>query len=342
VNAPAHSLLMQQARRLPFVVLVQWLERLAGAQAAAVGALGPYLSEAVRFRHDPSLTFHASDIVAARHVVGNADLDVVELTTSFAGLTGAASPLPPAVIERLCREDDDELAVQRDFLDLFHHRLLGLFYRGRLKSDLPRSSENDGRARPLDWVLRMAGLVPEHAERLTGLTRAQLLALAPLLVTHPPNAQRIVAAVRHILADLVHDTRVHLVELRGGFVRLDESARARLGVDLRLGKTATLGRRAWCPASEVALQLGPLPQAVCARLIPGGDRFRELRAVAELFCPETIAITVELTPSAARPTPLGRGASRLGRSARLKGRGRVPSFRFPLSSTGSDSAHQAS
>jgi len=317
------------ARRLPFVVLVRWLQRLFHADAKG-GAPDPVHTQAgaraggepVRFRHDPGLGFHDADIVEATLVEPVDAPCFVELTTSFCGLTGAASPLPTALIEHLCRDDNDDNAVHRAFLDLFHHRLLGLFFRGLLKCDLARGSEPDGRGRTLDWVLLMAGLAPAHAERLTGLSRPQLLSLAPLLVTYPHNVDRITVALRFILHDLLGDAELRILQLRGTLAEIEPGSRVRLGVDLRLGQTSTLGQRAPAPSSELVVQIMPLPPEACARLCPGGDRFAELCAVAGLFCPETIRVSLELTPTSTPPARLGARGALLGRDAWLRSRGR--------------------
>jgi type VI secretion system protein ImpH len=327
-SADLHGVLAS-AKRLPFVVLIGWLQRLLAAPSQ-LGADGTALAEAVRFRHDPELCFHDADVVAAELIESPSAPSFVQLTTSFAGLTGAASPLPPTLVEHLCRDDNDETTVQREFLDLFHHRLLALFYRGRLKFDLPRSSAPDGVGRTLDWVLLLAGLAPEHAERLTLLSRAQLLTLSPLLVCYPANAERIAVALRFVFADLLVGAEVHIAELRGAFATLEPSSRVRLGVDARLGRSSTLGARAPSPAHELAVQLGPLALEACARLAPGGDRHRALAAVATLFCPETIRVAVELTTRSTPFSQLGAGGALLGRDTWLHGRARPRAVRFVL------------
>jgi type VI secretion system protein ImpH len=328
--APARiNQVLAQAQRLPFVVLVDWLQRLLPTHSA-VGGDGPAYAEAVRFCHDPDLRFHDADVVEASLVEPEVAGGYVQLTTTFAGLTGAASPLPPALIERLCRDDNDESAVQREFLDLFHHRLLCLFFRGRLKFDLPRSSSPLGVGRALDWVMLLAGLAPEHAERLTQLPRAVLLTLAPLLVCYPATAERIAVAVRFVFADLLGEAEVHIAELRGGVATIEPSSRVRLGVDIRLGSTSTLGGRAPSPSQQLTVQIGPLCADACAHLCPGGDRHHEFAAVTTLFCPETIRIAVELTASTTPVVQLGANGALLGRGTWLRGHVRPRAICFSL------------
>ncbi len=85
--------------RLGFMALVRLLEKLA-PDAVRVGEQGPPTSEGIRFHHDPSLHFHAGDVVELTRVDGAVDWNtgrassVFHLTSSFLGLTGAVSPLP--------------------------------------------------------------------------------------------------------------------------------------------------------------------------------------------------------------------------------------------------------
>lgn len=304
--------ILAQASELPFVTLVSAIERASGGKVA-LGGDGPFQDEAIRFRHDPGLVFHTHDISAVSH-----DGRRVELTTTFAGLTGSASPLPPMFIESMGRDDDDGV-LQRDFLDLFHHRLLSLFYRGLLKHDLARAVQAGPLPHILRWLLGLAGLPYEHAERTSGLALCNLLRLLPLLLCYPPNAARLALAIRDVLDDVLGLAEVHVVPLTGGYVSIAESARPRLGIDMRLGNTTALGARAPSPASELCVQIRALCPDSCGRLSPGGDRHALLVHTVRLFAPETVCVTLALTPSHAPVTKLGHAASRLGTHSWLGG-----------------------
>ena len=134
--------LLAEAPRLPFVSLLHWLERL------LIVEIGTSESEPrVRLRHDPSLVFHAGDVKRAELVAGSEY--AVEVTTSFAGLTGAVSPLPPVLLEVLAPSGAGE-AIDHPLLALVQERLLALLYRGLMKFDLSRL----GAAAPArQWVL---------------------------------------------------------------------------------------------------------------------------------------------------------------------------------------------
>jgi type VI secretion system protein ImpH len=312
---------LAEAEQLPFVSLVRWLEHGLGG-GAPVGRDGPPSLEAIQFTCSPALGFAAAELSAAELRDGRA-----HLCLHFGGLVGAASPLPPAMIEELATQDDDTQA-ERAFLDLFHHRLFGLAYRGMLKFDLARS--RFGQAPALDWMLGLSGLPAEDAERLSGLPRALLWRLTPLLVAYPANAERIAVALR-LAFDELQELPIQVHELRGGTVAIEARFRARLGHDLRLGQTFTLGARAPAPSSAITVSIGPLAPELAATFAPGGARRDVLEATVALLCPETIDIELELRLSHGATTQLGQ--VRLGRSAWLGSRAQPAPLRWRAGAT---------
>lgn len=117
-----------------FYQAVQILERFDGARVA-VGLQGPADREVVRFRSLPSLNFPPSSnfsLVREPAAQGRAAPPPV-LTVAFGGLFGPDGALPThytqTIIRQLERGRGDEKTALRDWLDLFNHRLLSLWYR---------------------------------------------------------------------------------------------------------------------------------------------------------------------------------------------------------------------
>lgn len=299
--------LVADAPCLPFVSLLHWLERLLGAEVGATGT-----ERRIQLRHDASLAFHAGDVRGAELLA--TEVPAVVVTTQFAGLTGAVSPLPPMLLEALDHEHAGDF--EPPLIALAQQRLLALLYRGLLKFDLTRAGD-DAPARK--WVLQLGGIACSREPRPPALPTAALLHLAPLLVTYPANAERLRVGVRALFSDLLSDAEVSVRGQQGGYVRLTARARARLGVDLRLGRSSALGGRLRAPAAAIALSIGPLSRRACATLGPGGARAEELLALVRLLVPETIETEVTLHPVHGSAPRLGQGA-RLKRDSWLEGR----------------------
>src|SRR5215467_2611625 len=122
-SEPAPEALASDPTRFAFFQAVRLLQR-ARARATHVGGYGSPAAEAVRFRAHPSMTFPASEIQS----IDFPPRRPAEMVVNFMGLTGPLGVLPlhyTAFLRERIRERDTAL---RDFLDLFHHRFISLFY----------------------------------------------------------------------------------------------------------------------------------------------------------------------------------------------------------------------
>jgi type VI secretion system protein ImpH len=319
--------LLGPAARHGFVVLVSLLERLE-PDAVRVGGPGPPAAEALRFRHDPSLTFHTRDVASV--VLGAPPTDpfaaaearaLYEVTTTFLGLSGTVSPLPLHMSEEILGEDEDHPA-KRDFLDVFHHRLLSLLYRLLVKYDFAREFLAGGKD---DWsrrVLALAGM-PEEA---TGshLPRWRLLRLAPLLATRARNAHGLELALMDVLGDELEGARVSIEEFVGAWVQLEPTQQAQLGrANSTLGRDLLLGQRVFDRGGKFRLSVAPLTNRAFERLRPEGDLFPIVREVVGLMNPDPLAYDLELVLAMAETPPYQLSAasqSRLGQNTWLGGR----------------------
>src|SRR5262249_42670906 len=125
--------LQRDARRFSFFRLIYLLER-TFPKAPPMGQLGPAADERVRIRPDVSLIFASCDVAGlAQHKYPDG-VDRVQVTSAFMGLYGSVSPMPPYYVEKIAL-DDYQGGPQpvREFLDVFHHRLLSLTYRAWTK-----------------------------------------------------------------------------------------------------------------------------------------------------------------------------------------------------------------
>jgi len=117
------QLIGEEPYRFEFFQAVRVLERLL-RERNAPGRFANPQTEAVRFAAHNSTTFPASEIQSLQWREGRAPLMVV----NFMGLTGPEGVLPlyytQFVAERVRAKD----TAARDFLDIFNHRMISLFY----------------------------------------------------------------------------------------------------------------------------------------------------------------------------------------------------------------------
>lgn len=122
--------LERQIARMDFFQFMRLIEN-AWPDLPRLGSSLRARDDAVRLVQEPSLQFHASAL-AALLPAGVRAGGKVRLAVNFFGLLGPHAPMPihftEYVRERLRNGGD---ATPAAFLDIFHHRLLCLFYRAR-------------------------------------------------------------------------------------------------------------------------------------------------------------------------------------------------------------------
>ena len=316
---PADALL---ALRLGFVPLVRLLERLT-PDAVRVGGEGPLSDERIRFQHDRALQFHASDVVALERNEPDGEPARYHLTSGFLGLSGSMSPLPAYMAEEVVHEDDEE-PLRREFLDLFHHRLLSLFFRAVVRYQL--STEH---TRSLDdaWSARALALLGVDAgpERWRGpLSRGGLLRLAPLLVRRSRGPRELEAALHRVLGPRLGEAAIRVEECTGRWTEVDPENWTRLGSRCSvLGQDLLVGHRVYDRAGTFTVTVGPTTWSVLEQFRSGGELLALTREVVAWLVRDPLdwIIAITLLP---RETPglqlSTQGTSRLGRSSWLRSR----------------------
>jgi type VI secretion system protein ImpH len=319
--------LIRAASHMGFFPLVSLLERLT-ADAVRVGGDGPPALEAIRFRHDPSLGFSAGDVSSASIIRVPVDLEnplgatrpVVELVTTFLGLTGGTSPLPLYIAEEVLHED--ERGVRRDFLDIFHHRFVSILYRAVMRYSLAREHRANDRDLWVERVLAIAGMDPESFVPQSAIPRGKLLQLAPLVGRRGRGARDLQAALRLLLADhLTPGARLVVDEFAGGWVPVHGDQQCTVGQRNNvLGEDAMLGGKVYDRSGRFQVAIGPLDARGRDAFSLGGEGLRLLREGVRLVVKESLDYDVELrvdASAAQRFRLYSRAPSRLGQNTRL-------------------------
>lgn len=301
-DASVEALLGREGAHLPFIAMVALLERLAGATGKLGGAGAPS-EEPIRFRHDPSLGFSAADVRKVTSVQLPLDPSNslsptrpgYEVLTTFLGLTGAASPLPLYFAEEIAQEDP-ERPIKRQFLDLFHHRLLSLLYRGvssyTLSADLQRDATDVWSRR----LLALAGFDTFEQPAWEGrIPPARLLRVSALLAQRARPAQSLARLLMDLLEDGLEGGEVRVRQFVGKWVDIEPEQRMQLGrVNTILGQSSVVGRRVFDRAGSFDVELGPLSQEGYKRFLPEGDLLPLVQECVGLFCRDPLDYQVVL------------------------------------------------
>jgi len=296
--------LFAEPYRFDFFQAVRVMEALRPASAAAGEGSRP-ADEAVRFRATPALSFAPSDIVG---VAEGEDGGPPEMTVAFLGLAGAGGPLPRPFSEWVLHQARAGDTGPRDFLDLFHHRLVSLMYRARARHRVSLARAPADETAPGRWLFSLIGLgTPGLRDRMPVPDRA-LLGYAALFAAEVRSGM----GLECVLASHF-GVRACVVPFTGRWVPIEPDDWTRIGAtgqNRTLGDDAVLGRRAWDPQAAFEVELGPLSLGEYVRFLPTGSAFAPLCALVRLWAGAGPAFTVRLRLKGAQvpPTRLGGGA----------------------------------
>jgi type VI secretion system protein ImpH len=302
------ALLERDGSRFGFFHAVQLLHRLIPG-TTPVGELGPPSAEPVRFRHDPNLVFHAGDIDAVQIKQSSNGAIRAIMTTTFLGLTGTASPLATVFSEDVLRAEAAEESSLRGFYDLFHHRLVSLFYRTWKKYRFTAGFRSDGSDSFSHRMLSFVGVDISGAVPRRGLGPFDLLALAPLLSMRT----RPVRTLQIVLERVLPRTGIRIEPFVHRRVVIREEDRCLLARRTMLGVNFVIGKTVPDRSGRFRTIIGPVDYATFEALMPGGKQHAHLRDVILQFAPAHLEPEIELVLSTEDAPRFQLGAERGGR-----------------------------
>jgi type VI secretion system protein ImpH len=281
-----------------FFQAVQLLQRYLGG--VQVGGRGPAAEETLRLVPAVSMSFPAADLVAVEPVAASASRpERYRLTTSFLGLYSSDSPLPTFYTEDLLWREDDQKAV-RDFLDIFHHRILSLFYRAWEKYRLPvqfREGTDDYSRR----VFSLLGLGTVQLIGSSGLPSVRLLRYAGLFTRKPHSA----SGMAGMLRDYFALPAIAVNQCRERWTPIDPAQRNRLGVmNSMLGKDLSIGAKVRDFGSKFRVVIGPLALPDYLRFLPESKDYAAVINLVRLYATDRLDFDLELRLKAEETPPL--------------------------------------
>ena len=264
--------------------------------------------DALRLGQEPSVVFGPSELAAWQQSEGAAP----RLAVHFFGLFGPDGPLPLHLTEfaRARREQARDHTFYR-FADMFHHRLLSLFWRAWADSRPAVSFDRPEEDRFGFYVAALSGYAAEALQDGDAMPDLSRRYFAGLLANQSRHAEGLAA-----LLSAFFDVPVQIACFIGAWLTLPVHERTRLGggdTTASLGRTAMLGGRVWTRQQKIRLVFGPLSLRDYERLLPGGNSFRRLVPIMRTYAGDTMLwdVNLVLRDSEVPATRLGR-AGRLG------------------------------
>jgi len=215
------------------------------------------------------------------------------LAVNFFGLFGPQGPLPLHLTEyarERSRNHHDPTFAR--FADIFHHRMLSLFYRAWANARPTVSFDRPQEDRFGFYVGTLFGLSGEAMSNRDALADNAKRFYAGRLAAQNKCPEGLQA----ILADLLA-LRVRIVEFIGEWMEIQQNDQTRLGLSpevASLGQSALLGGFVWGCQHKFRIVLGPVTLAQYLALLPGGAALAQLVAVVRNYIGDELVWDAQL------------------------------------------------
>jgi len=222
------------------------------------------------------------------------------MTVSFLGLTGPVGALPQhytqTIMDRLRLKD----YALRDFLDLFNHRTISLFYRAWEKHRVPPLLERAKAEQQEDSFTRalfcMVGLGRPALRNRLEVADETFLYYAGIFSHYPRNA----LSLERMLAEFLQ-LPVVVQQFQGEWLDLEPQEQTAFpgeaspeGLNCQLGITAIAGERVWSIESRFRLRLGPMNYREFCSFFPKGRRLTQLGQLVRTYAGPELDFDVQL------------------------------------------------
>lgn len=251
------------------------------------------------------MTFAPREIARLREEQGKLKIDLFSL-----GIWGPQGAMPMHLSElAYSRSEQYDLSLT-EFIDIFHHRALTLFYRAWFISQDVASLDRKNDERFSFYIGSLAGLDPEDLESTLLPVHARLASTAHL-IREARNPEGLIGALRYYF-----DIPVSMEEYCEQWIFLDESDQSILGSfssTMVLGEGAILGCALQDRQHKFRLILGPLSLNQYMLFSPWGNDLPTIREWVRNFTGFEYAWDIQLVLAADEiPHAILNGAHQLG------------------------------
>lgn len=261
------------------------------------------VDDPVRLAQQPSLAFAPSTL--ASYEAGDKGLPPT-LAVYFFGLLGPNGPLPLHLTEYARdRTRNIKDSTFNDFLNIFHHRMLTLFYRAWANSQPTVNYDRPDQDRFSVYVGASFGLGMPSLRSRDAMPDSAKLHYAGLLSNRTRNASGLIAMISDFFG-----VPADIEQFIGEWLEIPEDYRFRLGSSPEtgtLGVNASLGTSTWQCQHKFRVTLGPLSREQYQRLLPGQGSYQRLIAMVRNYLGDSLNWDVNLVLDKETVPPLALG-----------------------------------
>lgn len=241
-------------------------------------ALRPH-DDPVRFIQEPYTSF-APSTIAGLEVDGSSRYP--KLSQRFIGLFGPNGPLPLHVTEyardRSRHHRDKSLS---GFVDMFHHRIVSLFYGAWAQAQPVVQFDRPEKDRFAMYVGSMFGLGPPVLRDADAMHHFSKLSFAGHLSSMPRHVDGLLSLIQGYF-----DVPTQVRQFVAHWMKIPAHDRLQLGnmnMGGHLGRDTIIGERVWQRQDKFQIRLGPLGLDRYESFLPSGKSFKSLVAVVRNY-----------------------------------------------------------
>jgi len=265
--------------------------------------------EPIRLGQDPSLVFAPRNLGG---LTAGKNGTPPRLSLNFFGLLGPNGPMPLHITEYANeRQRHAEDPTMSRFFDLFHHRLMLLFYRVWSTAQPTVGQDHPATNRFLLYVGALEGLGLTSVRNRDNFPDSAKLFYAGRLSGQTRNADGLAAMVGEFFR-----MPARVEQFMGSWLLIPNGHQWRLGAGGSrggaLGGSTIAGQRAWSRQQKFRVTLGPLNRAQFTRMLPGHDSLKKLTSLVRNYAGDEHAWDVRLILDEQTEEPCRLGRSMLG------------------------------
>lgn len=270
--------LKQSPEKFSFFLALRCIESASPDSPRLGESLRP-VSDSVRLGQTPSLSFAN---VTLDYFEKGAEGKPARLNSLFLGLFGPHGALPTHLTEyaqNRLRHDKDPTFVS--FVDMFHHRMLSLFYRAWANKEPTVSFDREGTDKFKKYLGSLFGQGMSSSYQRDEFPDRAKLFFSGLLSNQVHNADGLAS-----ILTAYFNMPVTVEEFMGEWMLVPKEMQWRLGENEetgKLGQTTLMGEKTWGCQHKFRLCFQPSNLAAFKRLLPGGGDLKIVVAIVKNY-----------------------------------------------------------
>jgi len=249
-------------------------------------------NETIRFSSHAGLSFAASDI---NEIVKQSDNQSVpyKMIVNFLGLAGSTGPLPLKYTELVLKRIQKKDFAFRDFLDIYHHRIISLLYKSAKKHRVHLNTISPEKTDIARYVFSLIGIDYNVFNQFNFINKRLLLSYAPLFFQRCKNLSNL-----ELLLSDFFQVQVKGKQFCGSWFDISDDELSKIGtfsgINNTIGKNVIIGKQSFSRQSKVELIIGPLTIQQYRNFLPSGRAFKHFLKMVRFYIGKIVECDISL------------------------------------------------